>query len=75
MAQRQIIKLAEVRRRFRQAYAALDNVSPIELQFWVTPDGRLHCDDAYHPAFDDVWNPETEQWEGSSDDYDDDEDL
>lgn len=33
--------------------------------FWTDSHGRLHVDDVCHPAFDDIYVPEFERWDGS----------
>lgn len=32
-----------------------------EWQFWTDDKGRLHVDDAFHPAYDDMWDAKDEE--------------
>jgi len=40
-----------------------------EWQFWADDKSRLHVDDAFHPAYDDVWDVKDKEWVGSDDEY------
>ena len=66
----------EARMQFPEALKAMnDGKLPTLAQlkrnnfFWLDDRGRLHVDDSLHPAYDDVWNPELGEWEGSDEDY------
>lgn len=59
-----IISLATAKKRFPTAIRMLDDVG--DLLLWVDSEGRLHCDDAVHPGFDDMWDAQKKSWVGSS---------
>lgn len=58
-----IISLAVAKKRFPTAIRMLDDTG--DLLFWLDDDGRLHCDDALHPSFDDMWDTQKKSWVGS----------
>lgn len=55
-----VITLEEARDQFYEAISRFDD--PEESIYWVDDLGRLHCDDAVHPAYDDMWDGE--DWVG-----------
>lgn len=75
MAEPRDVGWRAARTMFPGAVEALeaDGAEPGEYRFWVDANGRLHVDDAVHPAFDDVWDPTQRAWFGGDGDSDWDE--